>query len=90
MHYFEDGNLQMQTTKQVPDVNIEFSNESEFAEKVFQLVRAKESELQGGLEEMYSNMNNETFKSLRRVMGITKTKMDWNVNAVRMVKQVRK
>lgn len=39
---------------------------------------------------MYTNMNQETFRSMRRLMPITRTKMEWNVNAVRMVKQVRK
>jgi hypothetical protein len=39
---------------------------------------------------MYTNMNNETFRSMRRIMAVTRTKMDWNVNSVRMVRQVRK
>jgi hypothetical protein len=52
--------------------------------------QTQESVLQGGLEDMYSNMNNETFRSMRRIMPITRTKMEWNVNAVRMVRQVRK
>ena len=46
--------------------------------------------MQSGLEEMYTTMNNETLRSMRRIMPITRTKMEWNVNAVRMVKQVRK
>ncbi len=53
-------------------------------------LQAQESVLQNGLEDMYSNMNNETFRSMRRIMPITRTKMEWNVNAVRMVRQVRK
>lgn len=46
--------------------------------------------MQSGLEDMYSSMSQETFRSMRRLMPITRTKMEWNVNAVRMVKQVRK
>jgi hypothetical protein len=38
---------------------------------------------------MYANMNEETFRSMRRIMPITRTKMEWNVNAVRMIKQTK-
>ena len=39
---------------------------------------------------MYANMNEETFKAMRRIMPISKTKMEWNVNSVRMAHQIRK
>ena len=47
-------------------------------------------QLQLALEDMYSNMNEETIKALRRTLPITRTKMDWNLNSVRMIRQVRK
>jgi hypothetical protein len=53
-------------------------------------VQSEESALQSSLDDMYTNMNQETFRSMRRLMPITRTKMEWNVNSVRMVKQVRK
>lgn len=52
--------------------------------------QTQESILQSGLEDMYTNMSTETFRSMRRLMPITRTKMEWNVNSVRMVRQVRK
>jgi len=39
---------------------------------------------------MYANMNEETFRAMRRLMPITRTKMEWNVNAVRLNKNLRK
>jgi capping protein alpha len=90
VHYFEDGNLQMQSSKSCPVTTFTFSSPEKLAEEVFSRVQAFENSLQIGLEDMYNNMNNETFKSLRRIMPISKTKMDWNINAVRMVRQVRK
>lgn len=90
VHYFEDGNLQMQSSKSSPASTFSFSSPEKLAEETFSRIQAFENSLQTGLEEMYTNMNNETFKSLRRIMPISKTKMDWNINSVRMVRQVRK
>lgn len=56
----------------------------------FNHIKAYENTLQSSLEEMYTSMNEETLKAMRRIMPITRTKMEWNVNAVRMVRQVRK
>eukprot|EP01031_Cornospumella_fuschlensis_P027282 gene27282-32954_t len=90
VHYFEDGNLQMQSTKTFAAVSLPGPQSPDLAAKVVGQIQAHESAYQAGLEDMYSNMNSETIKAMRRVMPITKTKMDWNVNAVRMVRQVRK
>jgi capping protein alpha len=87
-HYFEDGNLQLQTSKAVGPIVVEFGSEKEQCERVVEAVRKAESALQEGLEEMFATMNEETFKAMRRVMPITRTKMEWNINAVRMVNQV--
>lgn len=117
MHYFEDGNLQLQTSKSIPQEIIKCSPLSD-AELVGQVVlfiqvgvcfscymivegividaclmppsQSEETSLQNSLDDMYTNMNQETFRSMRRLMPITRTKMEWNVNSVRMVKQVRK
>jgi hypothetical protein len=39
---------------------------------------------------MYSNMAEETFRAMRRIMPVKRTKMEWNINSVRMNRQVRK
>lgn len=38
---------------------------------------------------MYGTLNTDTLKAMRRTLPITKVKMEWNVNAVRMNKQTR-
>jgi len=90
IHYFEDGNLQLQSSKSVAAATLQFSSEADLGQKIVKHLQTEETALQNALEEMYSNMSNETFRSMRRLMPITRTKMEWNVNAVRMVRQVRK
>eukprot|EP01035_Chromulina_nebulosa_P019792 gene19792-25734_t len=89
-HYFEDGNVQLQTTKPIAAASISFTSESDLAVAIINRIKDSEQALFDGLGEMYLNMNEETFRAMRRVMPITRTKMEWNVNSVRMVKQVRK
>jgi len=89
-HYFEDGNVQLVTTKTIPAAEITFDSAETFAEKTAEFIQISEHNVQVGLENMYANMNEETFRAMRRIMPVTRTKMDWNINAVRMNKQVRK
>ena len=88
-HYFEDGNVQLQTNKPVAAAQIAVGGEKEFAEAVVAHIKAAESTLQSALGDMYANMNEETFRCMRRVLPVTRTKMEWNVNAVRMVGQLQ-
>ena len=48
------------------------------------LIEEKENALHAGLEAMYGDMADATFKALRRVMPITKLKMKWSVDALRL------
>lgn len=89
VHYFEDGNLQMQTSKTIPMKSFT-SGADNIEQLIVNYIQSEENALQTGLEDLYVNMSNETFRSLRRVMTVTRNKMEWNVNAVRMVRQVRK
>mmetsp|Transcript_19492 Transcript_19492/g.26656 ORF Transcript_19492/g.26656 Transcript_19492/m.26656 type:complete len:284 (+) Transcript_19492:2-853(+) len=90
VHYFEDGNLQLLTTQRCEPVEISFTSDGQLAGKVVEQIKSVETAVQTGLEEMYNGMNIETFKAMRRIMPITRTKMEWNINSVRMVRQVRK
>jgi capping protein alpha len=74
-HYFEDGNVQLYATKEVTASNVI---------DVALLVEEKENALHAGLEAMYGDMADSTFKALRRVMPITKLKMKWSVDALRL------
>lgn len=85
-HYFEDGNVHLQTTKKLPAVVLE----PPVPQAVVGYIESAESELQIALEEMYTNMGEETIKAMRRVMPITRTKMSWNIQEVAHVNNLRK
>jgi hypothetical protein len=53
-------------------------------------VKRTETDLQAALEDMYLNMNEETFRMMRRTMTVQRTKMEWNLNAQRMIRNLRK
>jgi capping protein alpha len=89
IHYFEDGNVQMQNEKPC-NVTVDFTDATSLAAAVIQKITEHENMIQGSLEEMYSNMSGETFKDMRRVMPVTRNKFDWNVNAHKMVRNLRK
>ena len=49
-----------------------------------QHMQKQESDIQTTLEELYINMSQESFKDLRRILPVTKTKMEWNGAAARL------
>ena len=56
---------------------------------LFILFQSVETATRAGLDEMYGTLNTDTLKAMRRTLPITRNKMEWNVNAVRMNKQTR-
>jgi len=77
VHYYEDGNVQLTTdlTKSltVPDKG----NPAATASEVLKAVQKVEADFQVALESSYGHMSDTTFKALRRVLPITRTKIDW-------------
>lgn len=82
--------MQLQTSKAVPSTSLSGSSPSDVASAAVAAIKAAESALQEGLEEMYGSMDEETFRAMRRTMPITRTKMDWNISAVRMTRQIQR
>lgn len=79
IHYFEDGNVQLDQNKEIEKAGItsKGSDDKAFAEGVKEFISSQEGAIQETLEEMYQNMSVETFKDMRRILPIAKTKMDW-------------
>ena len=78
-HYFEDGNVQMNTQKTYSADGVSFSGEA-----IVEQIQEWENALQAGLETMYTGMSNQTFKDMRRILPVTYTKFDWSGQQMKM------
>ncbi|KAJ2396157.1 F-actin-capping protein subunit alpha [Coemansia sp. RSA 2559] len=81
VHYFEDGNVQLDTQSDfaadVPDAS-SASESAAMACKVAKLIRKYEAEFQLGINDGYRQLADKTFKGLRRTLPVTRNKIDWD------------
>lgn len=59
-------------------------NMADNAKNIMKIIERLEGEIQASLSVLYEEMPNGFFKNLRRVTPLTKTKMVWNLNAIKM------
>jgi len=88
-HYFEDGNVQLTTKKDIPSATLTNAGADALASKVVDAIRSEEGKIQSSLEDMYANMKDETFRTMRRVMTVRREKFNWSVAETRLVGKLR-
>lgn len=83
-HFFESGNVQFNQKKNIKS-DFQFTeNMADNSKNIMKIIERLEGEVQASLSILYEEMPNGFFKNLRRVTPLTKTKMVWNLNAIKM------
>ncbi|KZO93612.1 F-actin capping protein alpha subunit [Calocera viscosa TUFC12733] len=75
VHYYEQGNVQLHTTY-APHITL--PSASITAEQILQLVFDEEAQYHAKLTESFEKMRDGGFRGLRRVLPVTRGKMDWD------------
>jgi len=78
VHYYEDGNVQLNTDHTVKIPVPESGNPDAIATAALKAIAKAEQGYQQALDTSYQTMGDTTYKALRRALPITKTKIDWN------------
>ncbi|KAJ2857072.1 F-actin-capping protein subunit alpha [Coemansia erecta] len=74
VHYFEDGNVQLDTQS---DFSRDVEAGGDVANKVAKLIGQSEAEFQQGINDGFRQLSEKTFKGLRRTLPVTRNKIDW-------------
>lgn len=78
VHYYEDGNVQLNANFNTKAKITPGANQEATAKAVVEAIQKAEASYQQSLDSSYATMGDTTFKALRRALPITRTKVDWN------------
>lgn len=79
-HYFEEGNVQLDTRHECRDSTL-FQSPEDSAVAISNIIRIHETEYLASLEASYLNLPDTTFKDLRRKLPVTRTLFPWHHTA---------
>jgi len=73
VHYYEDGNVRLLTTKPISS-----SVSSAFASSILREIAVSEKKYQEEINKGFNNLSEGAFKGLRRQLPITRQKIEWD------------
>jgi len=88
VHYYEDGNVQLNTEFKK---TVSADGGAKIGENIVKVIKRTETDFQNALDHSYTTMGDTTFKALRRVLPITRQKVDWSkINNYRIGSEARR
>lgn len=81
VHYYEQGNVQLETKHNLSfniPPTVASAAPATAATKILALIAEEEGKYQVSLNETYTEMSEKTFKGLRRALPLTRQKLDWD------------
>ncbi|CAO3585808.1 unnamed protein product [Absidia cylindrospora] len=78
VHYYEDGNVQLNTDKQFESSITKNEDVSKLAATIIKDIAAFDKRYQSAMNDSYNDLAEDTFKGLRRALPLTRNKLDWN------------
>jgi len=76
VHYYEDGNVQKVSKKDL-ESSLKFTSEQNLAEEVVKCLEQSTNGYQRSIVDTYEKFQSNTFKSLRRQLPVTHSKINW-------------
>jgi len=95
VHYYEDSNVQLVTKQLYDQIQVENTtsetDNKKIALNIVKIILKLENKYQQSLRDNYVTMNDTIFKSLRRILPVTKTKFNWdNIDYLKIGKEINK
>ncbi|RCH92978.1 F-actin-capping protein, partial [Rhizopus stolonifer] len=78
VHYYEDGNVQLNADKTFEAQVTKVDDEAQLAKSLLKQIASIDRGYQNTMNESYSELADDTFKCLRRALPMTRNKLDWN------------
>lgn len=77
VHYFEDGNVQLDCVREVAD-SVDATDPAGLAKGVVAVIKKSETTFHKDLNATYSSLSDQAFKELRRKLPVNASKFDWD------------
>ena len=75
VHYYEDGNVRLNTSKTIPGTPLSVSTTGP---EVMKHIAQIEKKYQEDLNKAFTSLSEGSFKSLRRQLPVTRQKVEWD------------